>query len=222
MTSVSTDRICRAFGESRNGESVYSLLPSCTILRQCHPAGPLALSPADISNASTTAYPSGASPDEALADVHNLAHFLRTLFSIAWSSLASESSELLHNFASFARLSLAHVAESVAGTVHSTAESLRQLDEGSQRVFTLESARRARLRMIPRTRTGLGSSGAPWTPPRMPACVQSAPVKLPRQPRRISGLFNIVCYCLYVIVSIEYHIPTKAQHEYPSPVSTRE
>ena len=66
-------------------------------------------------------------------DLTTLRSAVRSLMSIAWSSISSESGSLLNEFASFTRLSLADAAELLEATAGSAKESLREIEQGVQK-----------------------------------------------------------------------------------------
>ncbi|KAJ3856188.1 hypothetical protein EV368DRAFT_32982 [Lentinula lateritia] len=70
--------------------------------------------------------------DEALKDAQDARESIRTILSIIWSGLSSESSSLFEDFTSFARLSLADVAEVVEKQASRAKDSLREVDEEVQ------------------------------------------------------------------------------------------
>ncbi|KAF4622165.1 hypothetical protein D9613_009116 [Agrocybe pediades] len=69
---------------------------------------------------------------QASKDLQTLTNALRTLLSSFTSSLGAESFNLLTDFLSFLRLSLASAADTIAGTASSTAETLRQVEDDVQ------------------------------------------------------------------------------------------
>ncbi|KAF5378126.1 hypothetical protein D9615_007578 [Tricholomella constricta] len=77
--------------------------------------------------------PSGFDKEKATADVEAIRSALRTLLSIIWTSLSSESGNLLNDFASFTRLSLADAAELIETTAGTAKESLRDIEQGVQK-----------------------------------------------------------------------------------------
>lgn len=76
---------------------------------------------------------SGIDSDQAKADLAALRQALRTLLSIIWTSLSSESGSLITDFASFTRLSLADAAELIESSAASAKESLRNIEQGVQK-----------------------------------------------------------------------------------------
>ncbi|KAG6889628.1 hypothetical protein C0992_004584 [Termitomyces sp. T32_za158] len=75
----------------------------------------------------------GIDSDQAKADLAALRKALRTLLSIVWTSLSSESGSLVTDFASFTRLSLADAAELIESSAASAKESLRNIEQGVQK-----------------------------------------------------------------------------------------
>ncbi|KAG6860980.1 hypothetical protein C0995_005216 [Termitomyces sp. Mi166 len=71
--------------------------------------------------------------DQAKADLNALRKALRTLVSVVWTSLSSESGSLITDFASFTRLSLADAAELIESSAASAKESLRNIEQGVQK-----------------------------------------------------------------------------------------
>lgn len=70
--------------------------------------------------------------DEALQDAQDARESIRTILSIIWSGLSSESSSLFEDVTSFARLSLADAAEVVEKQASRAKSSLREVDEEVQ------------------------------------------------------------------------------------------
>ncbi|KAJ3868020.1 hypothetical protein EV359DRAFT_33186 [Lentinula novae-zelandiae] len=70
--------------------------------------------------------------DEAVKDAQDARESIRTILSIIWSGLSSESSSLFEDFTSFARLSLADAAEVVEKQASRAKGSLREVDEEVQ------------------------------------------------------------------------------------------
>ncbi|KAF5390079.1 hypothetical protein D9757_003755 [Collybiopsis confluens] len=70
--------------------------------------------------------------DEAAKDLQNSRESIRTILSIIWSGLSSESSSLFQDFASFTRLSLADAAEVVEKQAARAKSGLREIDEEVQ------------------------------------------------------------------------------------------
>ncbi|KAJ4466871.1 hypothetical protein C8J55DRAFT_439193 [Lentinula edodes] len=70
--------------------------------------------------------------DEAVKDAQDARESIRTILSIIWSGLSSESSSLFEDFTSFARLSLADAAEVVENQASRAKDSLREVDEEVQ------------------------------------------------------------------------------------------
>jgi hypothetical protein len=66
-------------------------------------------------------------------DVATLRSAVRSIMSIAWASISTESSTLLNEFASFTRLSLADAAELIESGAGSAKESLREIEHGVQK-----------------------------------------------------------------------------------------
>ncbi|KAH0580320.1 hypothetical protein J132_11333 [Termitomyces sp. J132] len=75
----------------------------------------------------------GIDSDEVKADLTALRKALRTLLSIIWTSLSSESGSTISDFASFTRLSLADAAELVETSAASAKESLRAIEQDVQK-----------------------------------------------------------------------------------------
>ncbi|KAG6850361.1 hypothetical protein H0H93_014315 [Arthromyces matolae] len=71
--------------------------------------------------------------DQASADLKALRKALRTLLSIFWTSLSSESGSLITDFASFTRLSLADAAEIIETSAASAKETLRDIEQAVQK-----------------------------------------------------------------------------------------
>ncbi|KAJ7485234.1 hypothetical protein B0H11DRAFT_1806634 [Mycena galericulata] len=69
---------------------------------------------------------------EANSDLDAVRSSLRTLLSIVWQSLSSEGGFLLNDFASFARLALADVAEGVQNQAGRAKDGLRDIEQGVQ------------------------------------------------------------------------------------------
>ncbi|KAJ7280323.1 hypothetical protein C8J57DRAFT_123428 [Mycena rebaudengoi] len=69
---------------------------------------------------------------EVSSDVTAVRSSIRTLLSILWSSIASEGSFLLNDFASFSRLALADAAEVVESGAARAKESLLEVEQGVQ------------------------------------------------------------------------------------------
>ncbi|GLB42990.1 putative protein of unknown function (DUF4449) [Lyophyllum shimeji] len=76
--------------------------------------------------------PSAEVTDQATADINALRSSLRTLLSVVWGSLSSEGGNLLNDFASFTRLSLADAAELVESGAGTAKEGLRDIEQGVQ------------------------------------------------------------------------------------------
>ncbi|RDB22342.1 Uncharacterized protein C32A11.02c [Hypsizygus marmoreus] len=76
---------------------------------------------------------SGIDTDDAMKDINELRASLRSLISIIWSSMTSESGSLLNEFASFTRLSLADAAELIEQTAGTAKENLREIEQGVQK-----------------------------------------------------------------------------------------
>ncbi|KZT23291.1 hypothetical protein NEOLEDRAFT_1069764 [Neolentinus lepideus HHB14362 ss-1] len=70
--------------------------------------------------------------DEAARDARAIRSAVRTFLQVAWTNLSSEGSSLFDDFASFARLTLADVAEAVEVGAAQTKEGLRSLEEDVQ------------------------------------------------------------------------------------------
>ncbi|KAF8063575.1 hypothetical protein FPV67DRAFT_1507164 [Lyophyllum atratum] len=77
--------------------------------------------------------PSGIDTDQATADINAIRSSLCTLLSVFWNSLSSESGNLLNDFASFTRLSLADAAELIESGAATAKENLREIEEGVQK-----------------------------------------------------------------------------------------
>ncbi|KAG6900015.1 hypothetical protein C0993_004198 [Termitomyces sp. T159_Od127] len=75
----------------------------------------------------------GIDSEQAKADLAALRKAVRTLLSIIWTSLSSESGSLVTDFASFTRLSLADAAELIESSAASAKESLRGIEQGVQK-----------------------------------------------------------------------------------------
>ncbi|KAJ6617965.1 hypothetical protein B0H10DRAFT_2218135 [Mycena sp. CBHHK59/15] len=69
---------------------------------------------------------------EVSSDIDAVRSSLRTLITVVWRSLTSEGSFLLNDFASFARLALADVAEIVQDQAGRAKDGLREVEEGVQ------------------------------------------------------------------------------------------
>jgi Family of unknown function (DUF5923) len=69
----------------------------------------------------------------ATADIQSIRTALRALLSIVWSSISSESSSLLTDFASFTRLSLADAAELFEAGASLAKKNLREIERGVQK-----------------------------------------------------------------------------------------
>ncbi|KAJ7475171.1 hypothetical protein B0H11DRAFT_1866022 [Mycena galericulata] len=69
---------------------------------------------------------------EANSDLDAVRSSLRTLLSIVWQSLSSEGGFLLNDFASFARLALADVAEGMQNQAGRAKDGLRDIEQGVQ------------------------------------------------------------------------------------------
>jgi hypothetical protein len=69
----------------------------------------------------------------ATADIQSIRAALRAVLSILWSSITSESSSLITDFASFTRLSLADAAELVESGAGAAKKSLREIERGVQK-----------------------------------------------------------------------------------------
>ncbi|KAG5646262.1 hypothetical protein DXG03_003858 [Asterophora parasitica] len=76
---------------------------------------------------------SGIDKDHATADINAVRSALRTLLTVVWTSLSSESGNLINDFASFTRLSLADAAELIESTAGSAKEGLRDIEQGVQK-----------------------------------------------------------------------------------------
>ncbi|KIK70088.1 hypothetical protein GYMLUDRAFT_34552 [Collybiopsis luxurians FD-317 M1] len=71
--------------------------------------------------------------DEATKDWQDARDSIRTILSIIWSGLSSETSSLFQDFSSFARLSLADAAEVVEKQASRAKSNLREIDEQVQK-----------------------------------------------------------------------------------------
>lgn len=91
------------------------------------------LSEGDLTNTTTTTGPASIDTDKATADINAIRSSLRSLISIFWTSLSSESTSLLNDFASFTRLSLADAAELIETGASSAKESLRDIEKGVEK-----------------------------------------------------------------------------------------
>ena len=67
------------------------------------------------------------------ADIQSVRDALRAVLSILWSSISSESSSLVTDFASFTRLSLADAAELFEASASVAKKNLREIERGVQK-----------------------------------------------------------------------------------------
>ncbi|KAF9458086.1 hypothetical protein BDZ94DRAFT_1271588 [Collybia nuda] len=90
------------------------------------------LSEGDITNI-TTPKTTSIDKDKVTSDINAIRSSLRSLLSVFWTSLASESSSLLNEFASFTRLSLADAAELIEVSASGAKEGLRDIEKGVEK-----------------------------------------------------------------------------------------